>query len=176
MPNLFLPVSIIRDYSCLLLSNMPALIEKDIPAITEFLLRTGCEIIPITSSNELLRFKGKETGVIYTTGNTSGRYVQKMLECYISHTFWDGAPDSTKRRDNKKYRVKLLKRDGDTCSCCGLPMGDDVTVEHWVALTAGGKNILSNMALMHFHCNSALGNKPLFEKINYIIELRLILG
>lgn len=59
---------------------MPALIEKDIPAITEFLKMTGCEIIPITNSNELLRFKGKETGIIYCSGNTSGRYVQRTLK------------------------------------------------------------------------------------------------
>ena len=156
---------------------MPALIEKDIPAITEFLLRTGCEIIPVTNSSELLRFKGKETGVIYTTGNTSGRYVQNMLECYISRSKWNGGPDSTKRMANyRKYKVKLLKRDGDTCFCCNLPMGEDMTLEHLIPLTAGGLNVLSNMAIMHSHCNRALGNKPLFAKLNYIIELRMILG
>lgn len=155
---------------------MDALIKKDIPAITEFLLKLGCEIIPLTNSNEILRFKGKETGVIYKSGKVSGGYVTNMLECYISNTKWDGAPDSTKRKDCKKYRVQLLKRDGGKCFCCGLPMGEDVTVEHLIPLTAGGKNILSNMALMHYHCNDALGHKPLFEKLNYIIDLRLILG
>ena len=156
---------------------MAALIEKDIPAITEWLLQQGCEIIPITDSNELLRFKGKETGVIYRTGNTSGRYVQNMLECYISRSRWDGAPVSTGRQGSyKKHKIKLLKRDGSNCFYCGLPLGEDITLEHLIPLVARGPNALSNMVLAHEHCNRAVGHKPLFEKVRYAIEVQKLIG
>lgn len=32
-------------------------------------------------------------------------------------------------------------------------MGDDITVEHLIALSCGGKNDLSNMVLAHQKCN-----------------------
>ena len=156
---------------------MNARIAKELDGILEFLQRHGCEIIPVTNTDEILRFKGKQTGVIYATGNTSGRYVIDMLYCYRHNKKWTGAPVSTGRKsDYKKFKAVLLQRDGDRCFYCNLPLGEDISLEHLIPLTAQGPNLLSNMALAHENCNKQQGHKPLFEKVRFAVELQLLLG
>lgn len=151
-------------------------VEKSIPKIIAWLQAQGAEILPNTSSHEALRFKGSEVGVIYKSGKTSGTYAIHMLVAFSNGTKWDGAPVSTGRESSyKKYKALLLKRDGTKCCFCDTELGEDITLEHWIPLTAGGLNILSNMALAHGSCNQSQGFKPLNEKIAFAIKMRSLM-
>lgn len=52
-------------------------------------------------------------------------------------------------------------------------MGDDITVEHLIALSCGGKNDLSNMVLAHQKCNQEVRNLPISEKVKVAIKNRI---
>lgn len=58
----------------------------------------------------------------------------------------------------KNTTLVLLGRDGSNCHYCGLPLGDDTTIEHIVPQTLGGPrwNRL-NLVLTHKACNGARG-------------------
>ena len=87
---------------------------------------------------------------------------------------WNGAPQSTGRKKSyKKQKKQLLDRDGSDCFYCAKPLGEDITVEHLINLTSGGKNNLANMVLAHDQCNYDAGAKPLNEKVKIAIDARL---
>jgi hypothetical protein len=56
-----------------------------------------------------------------------------------------GGPGNTRR--------KLMHRDGLDCHYCGLPLGDDQTIEHVVPRALGGPWYLDNLVLAHERCN-----------------------
>lgn len=139
-----------------------------------WLQQQGCEILPNTNEHEAIRFKGSEFGVKYKSGRFSGEYAKKAYICFQSGSKWDGGPISTGRKNTYiKEKKALIKRDGTACFYCGLLMGDDITLEHLIPLTAGGKNNLSNMVLAHDACNNKMGFKPLVDKINYALKTRV---
>lgn len=144
--------------------------EKFIKWLTE----RGAEILPVTNEYEAVRFKGKEFGVLYTSGKTSNVYTAEAISCFIRNKKWNGGPVNIGR--NKTYvkeKVALLGRDGDDCFVCGMPLFTDITVEHLMPLVSGGKNTLANMVLAHEKCNAELGAKPLHEKVKLIIQKRI---
>lgn len=72
----------------------------------------------------------------------------------------------------RPYRIKaLLERDGNNCSWCGEPLGNDITIDH-IDTRRNPKfgslnNGLSNLRLMHANCNvlrGALLDKQLRKK------------
>jgi hypothetical protein len=139
-----------------------------------WLENNGAEILPNTNDYELIRFKGKETGVIYKTGKMSGRYAEEAFNCYKQGVPWNGRPISTGRSYSYvKEKKQLLKRDGWNCFYCGLPLKDDVSLEHLIPLTQGGLNILSNMVLAHEKCNMELWNKTICQKVEVAITKRI---
>lgn len=108
-------------------------------AFKEWLRGRGCEILPVTNEYEDIRFKGREVGVIYKTGKTNGSFADNAIKAYRSGGKWDGAPISTGRHAGyKKQKAQLLLRDGDRCFYCDGKLGDDITVEHLIALSCGG--------------------------------------
>lgn len=146
----------------------------DIAKLKLWLQGYGCEIIPVTSDYEAIRFKGSQVGVLYKSGNVSNHYTSKALECFHSGKKWDGGPVSTGRHAGyKKQKLQLLKRDGSACFFCGELLGEDITVEHLVALTAGGTNQISNMVLAHEKCNQAAGTLSISEKVARAIKFRV---
>lgn len=145
---------------------------KDKEKIIEWLKSQGCEILPPTNDYEELRFKGKNVGVVYSTGNVANEYTRKMLVCFRQNKKWDGAPISTGRKSYVKQKIALVERDGRNCFYCGKLIGEDITVEHLIPLTSGGTNLLSNMVLAHEKCNKEMGFKPLNEKVKLAITKR----
>lgn len=138
-----------------------------------WLIARGCEILPTTNPYELIRFRGREVGIVYTTGKTNSPFAHNALMAYENNTKWDGAPISTGRHPGyKKEKAQLIERDGTDCFYCGKPLGEDITVEHLIALSCGGKNSLSNMVLAHEQCNRMVGNLPITEKVKVAIENR----
>jgi hypothetical protein len=150
---------------------------KDIQYFSKWLQDRGCEILPTTNEYEVLRFRGKETGVFYTSGKTSNKYANNAYIAFKSNKKWDGGPVSVGRCSSyKKEKQILLVRDGFDCFLCGKPLGEDITIEHLIALSSGGKNVLANMVLMHQKCNSEVGNKPISEKVKMAILKRIQLN
>jgi hypothetical protein len=147
--------------------------DEDLVKFKEWLEDQGCEILPPTNEYEVIRFKGLETGVLYASGKASGIYFWKAYSAYKHNKPWIDKPPSTKRKKSylkeKKY---LLKRDGHGCFYCGLPLGDDMTVEHLISLTQQGPNKLFNMVLAHEECNQKAKNKSLKDKVALAVKLR----
>lgn len=77
------------------------------------------------------------------------------------------APDPRiiRRKVSPHNRDNLLLRDGPDCWCCGLPLGDDITVEHLLAIVKGGNNSLDNKCLCHGKCNERLGSLAIVDKV-----------
>lgn len=58
----------------------------------------------------------------------------------------------------------LLAESEYTCYLCGEPLDpDDATPDHIVPLVRGGRNVITNLAPAHAHCNSRKGDKTLTE-------------
>ena len=145
----------------------------NIDKFNQWLSERGCEILPPSNQYEKLRFKGREIGIIYTTGRTNGDFANKAIYAFNNKKKWEGSPIKTGRYPNyKKEKKALLGRDGTRCFYCGKEMGDDITIEHLIALSAGGKNSLSNMVLAHKECNEKVGNIPISKKVDIAIKNR----
>lgn len=137
----------------------------------KWLEQKGVEILPTTNEYESLRFKGREVGVIYKSGRVSNSYTKAAITAYKENLPWNGAPIKVGRHKGyKKEKAVLLERDGTKCFMCEKEMGEDITLEHLVPISAGGKNTYSNMVLMHEKCNQELSNSPLYIKIKLIIS------
>lgn len=149
----------------------------NVDKITKWLIDRGVEIIPCTNDFELLRFRGSEIGVIYKSGKVSNKYTANTISCYRNNKKWDGKPINTGRNNSyKKQKKILIIRDGANCFYCGKPMNNDITVEHLIALSSGGKNTLANMVLCHYECNQKVKNISINEKVNFAIKNRIIYG
>lgn len=145
----------------------------EIDKFKNWLINNGCEIEPPTNPYELIRWKGAEVGVLYTSGKFSGPYATNAVFCFHSGKKWNGGIVRVGRKTYVKQKIKLLARDGTRCFLCNDELGEDITVDHLIPLVAGGTNHLSNMALMHEKCNYACGNKPLIEKVKMSVDNRI---
>ena len=137
-----------------------------------WLIQQGGEVLPVTNEHEAIRFKGRQTGVLYKSGKVSNEYAREAILAFCQNKKWKGSPIKMKRKNYKRQKSFLLERDGDCCFFCGNELGDDITVEHLISLSSGGKNTLSNMVLAHEACNQQVSNKPIFEKVQIAINQR----
>lgn len=134
----------------------------------------GCEILPPSNEYEAVRWRGKKVGIFYTSGKCNSEYARKARKHYKSNLSWDGGPVSTGRKKTYlKEKEALLERDGDCCFFCGEKLGDDITIEHLIALSRGGQNYLSNMVLAHSECNNKVGNMSISDKFKYALKTQL---
>jgi len=145
----------------------------NIDKFTKWLTQMGVEILPVTNQYEALRFKGREVGVLYKSGKVANSYTTEAIKCFKKKQKWNGKPINVGRKNTyRKEKSKLIERDGTDCFLCGKPLEDDITLEHLIALSSGGKNNLSNMVLMHEKCNQEVSNAPINEKVNLAITYR----
>lgn len=149
--------------------------DKKLEKFRKWLQTNGAELLPPTNTYEAIRFKAKETGILYTSGNTNSPYTYKAIKCYKSALSWDGRPDRAIRDYStigRKRKQQLLDRDGDMCFYCDEALGEDITIEHLLSITRGGPNYLSNMVLAHEACNKEVDNMTVSEKVNHAIKKR----
>lgn len=140
----------------------------------KWLIQRGAEILPNSTEYELLRFKGKEIGVVYKSGKTSNDYTKKAIIAFNNNKRWDGKPYKVGRKKTyKKEKIAIQKRDGSNCFYCNKPLENDITLEHLISLVQGGKNTLGNMVLAHQECNNDAGNLTVVQKVNIAIKNRL---
>jgi hypothetical protein len=149
-------------------------------AFVEFLTAGGSEIYKPTNSYELLRFS-TPTGVGVVYCNNGGMISSwtggagAAWDAFANNFPWRVAPrGAAKMKKNRRDTVveSLIHRDGDSCAFCGLVLGDDITIEHFVAVAVGGNHHLTNLALAHHLCNREVGHLSVREKIEIIIKRR----
>lgn len=123
-----------------------------------WLAQRGAEMLAITSQYEKYRFRcAHGVGVLYKSGGASHQFVIDAYDCYASSKTWDGKPKThvrTKKRSQKDKCIdQLIERDGADCFFCGLPLNDDITIEHLLSIVHGGTDRIENKALAHGLCN-----------------------
>lgn len=149
---------------------------KTLAAFEKRLVAAGAEILGPTNPYEVLRFKtNKGVGVIYTgrRGETWNAQAIAARE-HLDHGTGSLSPVEVRGRSrtNRATVEGLLKRDGDACFFCRLPLEGDITVEHLVAIAHGGPNHVSNLFLAHGECNRAAGHLAAPEKVAMAIARR----
>jgi len=152
--------------------------KKQLENFKIWLQQQGASILAPTNPYELIRFECiLGTGVLYTnsTGQqkmSNGLAMFSAIEAYKTGTFWHGKQVNVKktigRKTRKSLRDKLIERDGEFCFFCDKPVtGLNLTLEHYVALAAGGPNTLNNMVLACIDCNNAVDCMNVIEKAHY---------
>lgn len=123
--------------------------------------------IPPGHDNELHRFMTcYGVGIIYQDRG-GGVVLSKEARKAYDHVQTPGLGPLTPRKRKKTRQQKLqdyvarpfeiaaLKnRDGGGCFFCLRPLGDDITLEHLVATSKGGPDVLENKFLAHARCNN----------------------
>lgn len=150
---------------------------KDLRAFSKEIKAKGAEILGPTNPYEQLRFRTKYgVGVIYKSlrGRITWNAEAKQVRWHMNNEKGSLAPVRVVGRRKDKGTVNaLLNRDGDECFFCGKPLGDNVTVEHLVAVAHGGPNHISNLFLAHFECNSEAGHMSAPAKVQLALKKRL---
>ena len=155
------------------------LIDLDkLEAFKEWLTQHGASILAVTNQYELLRFEcDLGTGVLYRKSNprlqtVSGPVMLDAINAFKRKHKWKGKTKPTKRstspRIRKSTRQKLAERDGCECFFCAVPLPvDELTLEHFVPVSSGGPNKLSNMVLACKRCNDDVGTMNVADKCKF---------
>jgi hypothetical protein len=149
-------------------------------ALKAWLTSRGAEVLVTTNPYEFVRYRAaSETHVLYRKGDgsfTVTKAVLTMVSAFLGNQAWS-AGVATKRKARNPVEVRaLLARDGEGCFLCGKPLGDDITVEHLVAVVHGGPNHIANKALMHEVCNQRVHHLSVFEKVRMRDDVRAQVG
>lgn len=144
--------------------------------LNEYIMSVGGEILSPTNQYEIARFVIKgETGVIYQ-GKKGISFSNRLAE-QVYHNFESNKNiylgEKKKRTSYSKMKEVLLSRYGRKCFYTGEEMTDEeITVEHLIPLSKGGKNTIDNMVLCRKDINTKLGNISLYDKIRCRDALR----
>lgn len=146
--------------------------ESEDEVLSRRLVAAGAEMLAPTNPYEVMRFRTRYgVGVIYTNAKAR-RKENAEATLALTHLreqlggFKTLAPVPVVARQKYAGSVKrIMERDGHCCFFCGKRLGDDVTVEHLVAIAHGGPNHISNLFLAHGKCNQAAGHLSAPEKI-----------
>ena len=151
-------------------NNMTSLTKK-FDKFDTYLDEIGVSKLPVKGKRELSRFiaRGK---ICIVSFNKKEKFVfSNDLTKDIHKAFKENRIiniQEEKRRNLKdKFKVKLWRRD-KRCfySFKKLPI-EELTIEHLVPLSKGGKNNMDNLVLCSKEENDLMGNKPLLEKLKY---------
>lgn len=88
--------------------------EQWIDDFRRWLETHGCEILPASNPFEVLRFRGAQAGIIYSTGRTNSSYTDRAITAFRNKSRkWDGAPIRVGRHPGyRKEKAQLIARDG----------------------------------------------------------------
>lgn len=151
---------------------------KQMGAFKDKIKALGGEVLAPTNPYEKLRFRTKYgVGVVYTskggareTWNAEAILAREHIE--KQNGFFGPVKKTTRRRSSRAKILAIAERDGEDCFFCGIPLGDDVTIEHLVPVAHGGPNHISNLFLAHDECNRAAGHLSAPEKVQIAISKR----
>ncbi len=145
-----------------------------------WLVARGSAIKQRTNPYEVIRFATSGAdGIVYRKGNDAiSHWTPEAIPAY--RAFLDGATwraIKPGKRDRKTFNLilGLAERDGWTCCYCATEVDmETATVEHFLSVTSGGSNHLSNLSLACQPCNVAAGHLSVREKIELAIQKRSI--
>ncbi|MCF8533864.1 MAG: HNH endonuclease [Reyranella sp.] len=152
---------------------------KKLGEFKAFLTARGAEVLVETNQYEVVRFRvGGTVHILYRSARGMYRPVgDQMLPAFQS--FCNGGhwkPVGRKKRSDGQKRTvlirTLLERDGDDCFYCGVPLGDDISLEDLCPIAAGGPHVVANLALAHKLCNNQAGHLSVVEKVKLRDQLR----
>lgn len=136
----------------------------------DYLIAKGAEILEPTNEFEALRFIANgSVGIVHK--KSSGR-VSAVNE--VVKTAWMAfrykkpyqANKISKRVKKNNVLYTLLQRDGYSCFYCAKTLEEkDMTIEHLLSISMGGRNHLANLVVACTNCNNDAGHLTLIEKI-----------
>lgn len=155
------------------------------PQVTKFrawLVERGSELLAPTNEWEILRFNAQgATAIIYQDKTGKLSWCNGAHKAFIAFKApadpWRAIPRVRSQAASKAKRAvarTLIDRDGDACAMCGKPLGDDITIEHWVPLATGGTDHLANKILMHGECNKRGSHMNVRQKLELAIGSRMV--
>ncbi|AXH72287.1 MAG: HNHc protein [Caudoviricetes sp.] len=153
--------------------NISELSPKKLKQFEEFLKARGSQVLVVTNDYEVMRFTGANGSpcMVYRKSNGLLTWQPCALEAFTAfanNAKWH-AGEKTKRSAGAAKRLNRLKtladRDGSGCFFCGTvqPL-EEMTIEHFVPVCAGGPNHISNMAIACGPCNREAGHLSVAEK------------
>ena len=159
--------------------NTPQLPMNRVADFTDWLKSNGSDVLPCNTEWEVVRFGcRKGVGTVYRNAKEQQRifpgWVISAIVAFKANKQWEHhgptekPPETTNRpKSAKGIRTALRARDGAVCWFCGADETEDapLTVEHFVAVTEGGPNRLSNMCLACKPCNDEAGVMCVVEKV-----------
>ncbi|GAA0623524.1 HNH endonuclease [Thalassospira tepidiphila] len=139
----------------------------------------GSQIHATTNDYELIRFTTfRGMGVIYRNKkdwvSSASNGAAQALSAFLDGSEWR-AQTKPSRGNRKRHGLimSLIERDGETCAFCGGGLTvETATIEHFVPITQGGPNKLSNMMLAHEACNQKAGHLDVRAKLELAISMR----
>jgi hypothetical protein len=142
------------------------------------------EMIETAYTHSLPIFKSKQKGIcpwcstFITEGSTIVRLEQPVRPdtndgCISNRTgkpyYWDGRQISMTPRQYVHfdcYKKDLIETAQFTDGCHYCNSDEDLTIDHIIATSKGGKDIPSNLTVACRSCNSSKGNRPYNDFIN----------
>lgn len=146
--------------------------EKKLLEFARWCVDQGCICESLTSDWEVLRINahGKKL-ILYKNAKDVLNWPFELLQAYKAFcrndTYKGFVQKFSERRSSATLRKRILQRDGTKCFYCGEEMGDDVTLEHILAIKHGGVNRIENLACCHEQCNKDVGHLSISQKIKY---------
>jgi len=140
----------------------------------KWLVERGAEVLAPTNEWEVLRFRtGRGVSIVYRKANGTLTFTGESKAAYDGYgnpngpnSGWRGTERTGRKAKSSPTCATLRQRDGDTCFYCHQVVAvEDESVEHLVALTAGGPDHLANMALACRPCNLEAGHLSLMDKL-----------
>ncbi len=153
------------------------------PRFKDWLERNGAAALAPTNEFEVARFTTPEgIGIVYR--NRRGELTSWQNGAGEAWLAWRGArpwravPREIRASSGKGQRRRIIQsiahRDGWECAFCAEELSTaTATVEHWVPITAGGPDHLSNKMLACEACNRAAGHLDVRAKLEMAIQRRL---
>ena len=146
----------------------PKAVDRD-AAFVAALTAAGGEMLAPTNPYEVMRFRTSQgVGVVYTNAKGQRTWNAQALAAKNHLDQNKGSLAPVRVHDRRKRAATynaLLIRDGGDCFFCRRELGEDMTVEHLVAVAHGGPNHISNLFLAHEACNRRAGHMSAPEKI-----------
>ena len=147
--------------------------KKKREAFDAWVSRNGGEVLAVTNSYEVARFRAfGQPMVVYTSTNGRRRSFSCPKAGEIFAAYENGVDVAlgvkTAYRGPRKSEVNaILERDGKECFYCGVSLSDKIppTIEHMVARNHGGPDHISNKFLSCQKCNTKAGHLSAPEKI-----------
>lgn len=136
-------------------------------AFCQWLRLSGVHIGPNKTAQHVLRYmawKG-EMGIVTLE---HGQLLANRVASKHIGTWKRGDPLArpiATRQSDVARRRRILARDGTDCCICGRELGDDMTIEHWVAQISDGTEDDANIGLAHKVCNFIVDSWSVSEKL-----------